>query len=351
VKRWAIVLLAVCIGLAGVRAGAEQAAVEFHPAINVSEIAHVSPDVARSAMGANPLTGVPTYEWWYGCAPTSGGMLVGYWDGRPGFGNLFDGDASVETPATRAMIASEAHIISGAENGYGKGDWHNSSSYPDHESNPDCIADFMHTVDGGTYGADIAPGLEAYVEWDNPGTAINESYEATALTIEDPYWDGGTFTYADLKVEIDAGRPVLLDMLTLQTFEEETVLYGHTVTAYGYQDDMFTLFPAGGTANITVPGIAVKDTWPTGTTSMSEWLVDTDANGVPESYFKSSIDGVGVEWWPFQTISDTGGYSYIYYWDWMFSEMITLDIVPEPATLAVLLAGSLALLKRRRNCI
>ena len=138
----ALVSLCLC-GLIAAGASAQQAPVTLKPADNLAT-SYVLTDGTAKVLGSNPISGVPTYEWYYGCGPTTGGMLIGTWDGRPGYGNLFDGDASVETPATRAMIASDAHIVSGSENGYTYGDWHNSASYPNHEANPDCIADFMH---------------------------------------------------------------------------------------------------------------------------------------------------------------------------------------------------------------
>ncbi len=316
------------------------------PIDSALSVEQISKESTRPAVGSTLVSGdVPSYYWHYGCSPTSGGMIVGYWDSKSGYQNLFYGDASVESAATRAMIASQAHITAGHENGYTYGDWHNSASYPTHESNPDCIADFMHTVDGGSYSANIASGLEAYVEWDNPATPINESYQATALNIDDPYW-GGSFTYSSLKAEIDADRPVLLDVYTYYYSEGEV---GHSIVCFGYQDDMFPIFPAGGSSNIVVPGIAVDDTWTDGTTYMSEWLLDTDGNNIPDSYYESYIDEAGVEWWPYCTDSDTQSYSYIYYWDWSFGDAVTLDIVvPEPATITMLLIGSLVFIRQRR---
>lgn len=304
----------------------------------------ISRDSAWPAVGSTIIDGnIPSYSWYYGCSPTSGAMMVGYWDSKPGYQNLFYGDASVQNAATRAMIASQAHITAGTQNGYTYGDWHNSTSYPNHQNNPDCIADFMHTVNSGSASADIASGLEAYVEWDNPATPINESYQATALNIYDPY-RGGSFTYSSLKTEIDADRPVLLDIYTYHVSD----WYGHSIVCYGYQDAMFTLFPANGSSNIVVPGIAVQDTWQNGT-AMSEWLLDTNGDNKPDSYYNSYIDSSGIEWWPYYTFSDTHGYTYTNYWDWCFGDAVTLDIVvPEPATICLLGAGALSLIRRKR---
>ena len=39
--------------------------------------ARVDLDPAQTIIyGANPLDAVPEYVWWYGCSPTSGGMMV-----------------------------------------------------------------------------------------------------------------------------------------------------------------------------------------------------------------------------------------------------------------------------------
>ncbi|MGB8226236.1 MAG: PEP-CTERM sorting domain-containing protein [Sedimentisphaerales bacterium] len=314
------------------------------PIENGLSVAHLDKESPPPDNGTIVAGNVPSYYWYYGCSPTSGGMIVGYWDSKPGYQNLFYGDASVQNAATRAMIASPAHITAGAQNGYTYGDWHNSASYPNHESNPDCIADFMHTVDGGSTSANIASGLEAYVEWDNPATPINESYQATALNIDDPYWGGGTFTYSNLKAEINADRPVLLDLLTYHTSQ----WYGHSIACYGYQDNMFTIYSIATSSNIIVPGIAVDDTWQNGT-AMSEWLVDTNNDGIADSYFPSYIDPSGVEWWPYYTLTDSGGSSFVNYWDWIFSDAVTLDIViPEPATICMFALGVLGLLTKRK---
>ena len=306
------------------------------------EVATLSPDAAIPVFGGNPLDDVPEYVWWYGCSPTSGGMVIGYWDGRPGFGDLYDGDASVWSgdgnTGTRSMVASTAHITAGAENGMTYGDWQNSLSYPNHEDNPDCIADFMHTQNGGSFSYDIAAGLEAYAAWDNPATAANESYPAVADVIDVPFW-GGTFDYPDLQTEVDAGRPVLLNMMTYAN----SAWRGHTVVAYGYQDDMFDInvpLPGGTSANLTVPGFAVMDTWANGI-GQSNWL---DWGG---STVNPVIDGNGVEWWPF---IDLKGSSYTESWDWMISDAVTLNVLPEPATLSMLAIGGIGLaLRRRRN--
>ncbi|MDY6914408.1 MAG: C39 family peptidase [Planctomycetota bacterium] len=297
------------------------------------------------------LSGMPTYQWWYGCAPTAGGMMVGYWDGKAGFGNLYDGDAGVwwgdGSQGTKSMVAGTAHITAGAENVYTHGDWHNSASYPNHESNPDSIADFCKTEDGGTSTGDIASGLKAYVEWDNPATAVNESYQATTAVGRVPSMLGD-WTYDALKGEIDAGRPVILTAGTDLYKDGLWVHAGHAVVAYGYQDDMFNLKVKDSSQNemdVTVGGFALKDTWTSGI-DKSDWV------GWSYETVQPVIDVDGVEWWPFVeesgfhwdgTPTEDGP------WDWSILGSVTLDVIPEPATMCLLALGGLALLKRKRK--
>ncbi len=290
------------------------------------DVATLSQGAEKPVCGANPLGGVPEYTWWYGCSPTSGGMMVGYWDGRPGFGNLFDGDASVwggsGASGTKSMVAGTAHIAAGG--------------YQGHPA--DCIADFMKTVGGGTYSPDIRSGLEAYCEWDHPGTAINESYEATATLLDGPFW-GGSFGYNDFKAEIDADRPVLLDVICYHPSLSDWV--GHSIVGYGYQDNMFQVkVPAPGSIyyDLTVGGVAVMDTWANGIAG-SQWF-DWNYNVVDPI-----IDGNGVEWWPF---IDFLGSSWTALADWMISDAVTLDVVPEPTSLALFSLAGLLILRRRR---
>lgn len=305
------------------------------------------PEDGKPIMGGNPVDGVPEYVWWYGCSPTAGGMMIGYWDAQPGRENLYKkGDSQVwwgdGTTGTRRIVASEAHITAGLENGYTYGDWHNSASYPNHETNPDCLADYMHTVDCGSYASDITVGLEAYAEWDDTSAYdIKDGYEATATLQDGPYY-GGTYGYNDFKEEIEAGQPVMLSMVTAL---DAGYWVGHSVVGYGYQDDMFQVkvpTAGGGTVDLTVGGFAVLDTWSNGS-AQSEWVNWGMGLVLP------SFDAQGVEWWPF---IDFQGSSWIGLnpgpFDWMVIDAIELYVVPEPVTLSVLAMGGLALLRRRK---
>lgn len=283
--------------------------------------------IAPRCLGSVSLTGVPDYRWYYGCSPTSAGMLVGYWDGLPGYGNLFDGDASVISQATKDMIASPSHI--------------SDPRCVRHTAN--CIADFMKTgLDGLTDYSMIGKGLHDYIEWDNPNTAIDEGYDATVATHSisalggDMSWD----LYAN---EIDAGRPVLLNVVAYYN----SSIYGHSVVGYGYQDDMFTLTVLRDDQpyEVTVPGFAVRDTWPAGT-AQSSWY------GAGLSTVVPVIDDQGVEWWPWLDVQAVPSSPSL--WSWMIYQGVTVDIaVPEPTTLSLLGIALLgrSLLPRRRQTL
>jgi len=246
-------------------------------------------------------------------------MMVGYWDGLPGYENLFDGDASTETQAARDMIASPEHLADPYCN--------------NHSAN--CIADFMETdLVGITEYGNEGPGLEQYIEWDDPETPVNESYEAVTETLEP--WEMGWELFTS---EIDAGRPVMLNVVF---YESGITFYGHTVVGYGYQDDLFEIsYMSGGEQiDVTVGGFAVRDTWPEGPAGAS-WL-DWDQDPV-----EPIIDPNGVEWWPWLVLGDYAPYETIP--DWTIIQSITVDIiVPEPTT-AALLAGPVLILVRRRR--
>jgi hypothetical protein len=88
----------------------------------------------------------------------------------------------------------------------------------------------------------------------------------------------------------------------------------------------------------SVGGVAVRDTWANGT-AQSDWY--NWSGGIVYPTIAN-----GVEWWPFVEFQ---GASYTYRWDWMISDGVSLNVVPEPASLALLVLGALAMLKRKRK--
>lgn len=198
------------------------------------------------------ISGVPEYEWFHGCANTSGGMMIGYWDAQPGYGDLFDGDASTwwgnddGSSGTKHMVASKEFI---------NGTAHNDN----------CIGDFMFTTaSGNTYDFNMFPGLRYYADWDDPNTSVNESHAFYSNAHYTGQGSSASFSWEHFAGEIDDGRPMLLDM-SLDGAR-------HAVVAYGYQDNG--------------PGdrwFAVRDTW-----------VDGDSNG---QYGIVAKMEAGTEWW------------------------------------------------------
>jgi hypothetical protein len=272
------------------------------------------------------LSGVPEYLWYYGCSPTSGGMLMGYWAGK-GYSQLLPGvtDPMVQSDAVNNAIASPQHIAAGQALGYTYG------SYKNHTSN--CIADFMQTENGGTYMENISTGLLGWTSY--VGLTATSSYSEVSIL-------GGTFDYTDFVSEINAGRPMLLNLVTFAPYPYYATV-GHTVLAYGYQDAMFNIrIPIGGSGHqdITVGGFAVMDTWKDGPSNYSTWL------GWNGNVINSIIDDNGVEWWPYL---DLEGWSYTSLYDWQITSGVFYQPAPVPPTLVLLGSGLLILLWPRRK--
>jgi hypothetical protein len=179
---------------------------------------------ARSVLGTAGevlLSDVPAYLWHDGCAPTSLGMILGYYDGH-GFPDLIPGDASSQVANAEVDQAIASH------NGpAGRGHWEDyalpkeddDDILPDKSEAPagdehasDSLADFMQTswsVDGLPYGWSyityVGPAFRDYVALVDPS--------ATATSAD--YWYGGSWgtgqlTFAVLQGEIDAGLPMVL---------------------------------------------------------------------------------------------------------------------------------------------
>jgi hypothetical protein len=195
------------------------------------------------------LGSAPDYDWWYGCSPTSVGMIMGFYD-RNGYGghcytNLLPG-ATAElsnygnsSALANGMIASTQHI-----NDY----WPN----PDVGSHtPNCLADFMGTSQNhGSPEPCGYPGLGGTWFWNwtdghplTPADAVAlgvqtcdgmygvyefltyRGYNYAALYSQYIYgYNGNTlgFSLAQYQAEIDGGRPMVIQVS------------GHSMFGYGY---------------------------------------------------------------------------------------------------------------------
>ena len=201
----------------------------------------------------------------------------------------------------------------------------------------------MKTMDGSTSSSNIAPGLEAYIEWDGKhdgSTFVTKAaHQATAVNMN--VASSGTFDYSVFKDEIDANRPVHLGLRTISPSTGEWS--GHSVVGHGYDDDLFEVRIPNGTGydNVTVGGFAVKDTWSSGTSQSSWYDWDNDV-------IVSVIDGDSVEWWPF---IEHEGESWNAVWDWQVyrGTMLTVEAIPEPTTITFLAVVAAVLIRLRRR--
>lgn len=235
----------------------------------VAGVASAQADSAETVIGGligtppqtdgEPLTSAPTagavilpvlppdYDWWYGCTPTAAGMMFAWWD-LTYDSDVFPGDPTDWVygayPSSNPDDFTHANgVVAGWNHAQ-----NNPSSYQGHP--PDSLADFLLTEDGATYSTFMTHGLEAFAAWDDPDTPENESFVFSATL----HSTQSGWTYADYRAEIDAGRPVLLNLYSPSG--------GHTVLGVGYND-------TGG------PHIEVLTTWNWGVQEW-EWANEDD---------------------------------------------------------------------------
>ncbi|MCX6376182.1 MAG: chitobiase/beta-hexosaminidase C-terminal domain-containing protein, partial [Armatimonadetes bacterium] len=217
--------------------------------------------------GINVLSNVPAFDWSYGCSPTSAAMMMGYYD-NAGFPNMYAGPTNGGVcPLTNSAWGTNECPLSATHQGYdlrtirGHVDdyWRAYGNcdpdpfignWPEHVQG-ECTADFMGTsqspfgnCDGTTifyYYTDGSP-LYDYIG-DEPGRrdgchglklfAESCGYGVTTNYSQYIYgYNGNTkgFTFQHFEAEIDAGRPVLIQVA------------GHTMVGYGYDDSSATIY-------------------------------------------------------------------------------------------------------------
>jgi 6-pyruvoyl-tetrahydropterin synthase len=235
------------------------------------------PDVA---MGINVLSNVPAFDWSYGCSATSAAMLFGYYD-LTGYSNMYAGptnegvcplDNSVWGPGIGGSTA-ECPLSATHEGVDGRMSWGHVDdywiSYNSRRRDPyiqngwqehtqgDCTGDFMGTnqskysnVDGATTFYSYTNGDPLYDYTGAEPTRIDGCHGLKDFAVSRGYGvmtnftqyikgQGSDttkgFTFEDFMSEIDAGRPVLIQV------------EGHTMVGYGYST----------TGNV----VYVHDTW------------------------------------------------------------------------------------------
>jgi YD repeat-containing protein len=228
-------------------------------------------------MGINTLT-VPAFTWVFGCSAVSAAMIAGYYD-LNGFPDIYTGPTNdgeiplVEDPSwvswtdsagdvypNNPLIAShqglDGRVTFGSIDDYwvsylsNRSDPYITGNWTEHTWG-DAVGDFMKTsqsfygnVDGSTsfYFNNSATPLFCYV-MESSGIADKDGtygrklfYEDRGYKVADCYTQltdnkrRGGFSFAQYKAEIDAGRPVLLN------------LQGHSVVGVGYDDSSRTVY-------------------------------------------------------------------------------------------------------------
>jgi hypothetical protein len=221
----------------GVPPAPESTAADGSPLDAQSTTGPVPPPGVQAAAGlaasasAVVIPGVPAYQWHHGCGPTAAGMVIGAWDGW-GFDDLVPGDASTQTAAVNAMIATE-----GPASNYSDYclplDAHpillpDRSEPPAGDEHPDdCVADFMRTSQsyhsnyyGWSWFSAVRSALEDYV--DSLGQPAYQARAANLYMSSSLNWDA-------FRAEIDAGRPLVFLVDTDGNGGTD-----HFVTAIGY---------------------------------------------------------------------------------------------------------------------
>lgn len=212
----------------------------------------------------------PSYDWNFGCSAVSQAMISAYQD-RTGYSNLYTGpmnggvapitdtswprwtdsygDSYPSNPIVASRIGTDGRTIKGsiedywvkvdstAQDPYITGGW-TQHSYAE------AVGDYMHTsqsafgnVDGATgfYTYNTSPDRLTCQTMENEG--INDDgtvgrkdyYQSRGYSVTECYNQktdntiAGGFSLAQFKQEIDAGRPVLIN------------LQGHSIVGYGYE--------------------------------------------------------------------------------------------------------------------
>lgn len=232
----------------------------------------------NQAAGTSSLT-VPAFNWVFGCSSVSAAMIAGYYD-RNGFPNIYTGptnggvmpldnsswsywtDSVGYSYPNLPLAASHLGVDGRATRGSLDDYWvsYGSSANDPYITNGwtqhtwgDAIGDYMKTSQSAYSNTD---GETAFYGWgDTSGAQLtcdemvsygiqNEDgtygrklfYQAKGYTVTNCYSQStdnrisGGFTFAQYKTEIDAGRPVMLN------------LYGHTIVGIGYDSSSNTVY-------------------------------------------------------------------------------------------------------------
>lgn len=279
------------------------------------------------AAGTNTISNVPALTWCFGCSATSAAMMFGHYD-NSGYANMYAGPTNggvfpmtnaiwgtvvinTETRALCPLSATRQGLDGRATKGHVDDYWiqYGSSAadpfignWTEH-AHGECTADYMGTnqsslgnTDGSTifYYYDDGSPLYDFTDFEPSQRdgchGLRLFAESRGYTVETNFsqyiygYNGNAqgFTFEDFKSEINAGRPVLIQV------------EGHTTLGYGYND----------TGTI----IYIHDTWDYSDHSMT-WggsylgmlhygvnvlrltAVDPGGSGIPPSVFLLLLNG------------------------------------------------------------
>jgi hypothetical protein len=221
--------------------------------------------------GTADLAG-PAYDWWYGCSPTSAGMMMGYYDQHGYGGESYAKLVPLGTAENSTFPLSWKYLVNNsiASYGYVTDFYRYANGSPDYTQGGNnkaygvsgddatsnihtfnCLADFMGSgqdaagnSNGGTtfyyyqtgakfYAStaythglhDGMLGMDEYFRYRGYGTGslINDNSFFTQAIKTGNMTNG--FTFTDYVAEITAGRVVMIQ------------LNGHSMFGYGYKDD------------------------------------------------------------------------------------------------------------------
>ncbi len=228
---------------------------------------HFRMPVAAPTDDSYSLSNVPAYDWSFGCSATSAAMMAGYYD-RTTYPNMYAGptnggvapmDNSVwgtvvisgETRSQCPFSATRQGLDGRANRGHVDDYWimYNNpgpdpfivNGWTEHTYG-ECTGDYMKTNQSTYNSSDGSTWFYNYTDgspYSGPGAnnddgmyGIKLFFESRGYTVTSHYnqyiygYEGNTlgFTFVQFKSEIDAGRPVLIQVS------------GHTMLGMGYND-------------------------------------------------------------------------------------------------------------------
>ena len=327
------------------------------------------------AEGVNVLSDVPAFDWAYGCSPTSASMLFGYYD-RTDYINMYTGPtnegvcpldnsiwgagiggSTAECPLSATHMGKDGRTTRGNVDDYWikygnkDPDPYIANGWVQHVSES-CTSDFMGTSqsrlgasDGATTFYSFSSGDPMYDYTDCEVISRRDGCHGVRLFAESRGYTvttnftqriegysgttpGKGFKFADYVTEINAGRPVLIQ------------LEGHTILGYGYKTEGNVVYLRdtwdhsshqmtwGGSYSgmlqwgVTVIRLAGSDYAPAVTTQSATTISTTSAtlNGSLSSLGTASSVTVSFEWgtasgsYPnattSQTMTATGAFTY-----------------------------------------